>query len=69
VSGEFRDILSDWHFARNFGGTPVLNDTFVTAVPSKQPFQAQSNHVLYCAVRHQLVARRVIARKGNSLTI
>lgn len=69
VHGEFRSILSDWHFAREFDTVPVLNGSFVQADPSVNPFQAQENHTLYCAVRHQLVARRMIARQGNSLTI
>ena len=69
VHGEFRNVLSDCHFAREFGSTPTLNATFVTAQPSVNPFQAQENDTLYCAVRHQLVARRVLAREGNSLTL
>lgn len=69
VHGEFRHILSDWHFARNFGSLPVLNDTFVTAQPTVEPFQAQNNDTLYCAIRHQLVARRMIAKKGSSFIL
>lgn len=69
VHGEFRSVLSDWHFARTFDVPPVLNASFVQADPSVDPFQAQENNTLYCAVRHQLVARRMIARQGNSLTL
>lgn len=69
VHGEFRSVLGDWHFARMFGSQPVLNGDFVTAQPSVAPFQAQSNNTLYVAVRHQLVARRMIAKKGSSFTL
>lgn len=69
VHGEFRTVLSDWHFARNFTAQPVLNNTFVQAVPSVDPFQAQENDTLYCTIRHQLVARRVIAKKGSSFIL
>lgn len=69
VHGEFRNTLSDWHFARNFADTPVLNDDFITAVPSTEPFQSSGTDTLYCAIRHQLVARRMIARKGSSFIL
>lgn len=71
VHGEFRNVLSDWHFARKFpaGANVVLNGTFVTAIPSNDPFQAQGNDTLYCAVRHQLVARRMMAKKGSSFIL
>lgn len=69
VHGEFRTVLSDWHFARNFTTDPGLNETFVTADPSVDPFQAQTNDTLYCAVRHQLVARRMLAKKGSSFIL
>lgn len=69
VHGEFRNVLGDWHFARNFGGDIALNADFVRCVPSVQPFQAQANDTLYCAVRHQLVARRMLAKKGSSFIL
>jgi len=69
VHGEFRTVLADWHFARNFSTNIALNGSFVTADPSVNPFQAQENDTLYCAVRHQLVARRMMARKGSSFIL
>lgn len=69
VHGEFRNVLSDWHFARNFNTNIALNADFVTANPSVNPFQAQENDTLYCAVRHQLVARRMLAKKGSSFIL
>lgn len=69
VHGEFRTVLADWHFARNFSTNIALNASFVTADPSINPFQAQENDTLYCAIRHQLVARRMMARKGSSFIL
>lgn len=69
VHGEFRTLLADWHFARNFNSDIALNGTFVTSDPSVNPFQAQQNDTLYCAVRHQLVARRMLAKKGSSFIL
>lgn len=69
VHGEFRTVLSDWHFARNFTNPLVLNGSFIQSNPSVQPFQAQQNDTLYCAVRHQLVARRMMAKKGSSFIL
>lgn len=66
VHGEFRTLLNDWHFARLFSAQPVLNGSFVTADPAKRPFQSQSTNVLYAAVQHQMVARRMVAAKGSS---
>lgn len=69
VHGEFRTILQDWHFARYFAGQPVLNGSFVTSVPSVMPYQSQETDTLYCTIRHQLVARRMIAKKGSSFIL
>lgn len=69
VHGEFRNLLQDWHFARNFDAAVALNGDFVKAQPSVLPFQAQQFDTLYCAVRHQLVARRMIAKKGSSFIL
>lgn len=69
VHGEFRNVLRDWHFARYFNSDIALNSSFVTSDPSVMPFQAQNNDTLYCAVRHQLVARRMLAKKGSSFIL
>jgi len=66
VHGEFRTLLDDWHFARLFASSPTLNSDFVTANPAKRPFQSQSTNVLWCAARHQLVARRIVPQVGTS---
>jgi len=68
VHADFRpgQYLQDWHFARNLDANVQLNSDFLTAQPSKLPFQAQNEQTLYCAIRHQLVARRLLAPRGSS---
>lgn len=67
VHGEFAtSTLNYWHFARSFGSDPALNDTFVECVPTEVPFAVPAEDVLYCMVRHNLVARRQLARTGSS---
>lgn len=67
VHGEFRSSLADWHFARLLAAQPTLNASFVSADPTKRPFQAQgSNNTILCAAQHQMVARRMVAPTGSS---
>lgn len=73
VHGRFRPghYLADWHFARNLPNNVALNDAFIRSNPSTAPFQLQTvdgeaADNLYIAVRHQIIARRMLARKGSS---
>lgn len=66
VTGEFQSTLDFWHFARNFGSEPALNATFVSAVPTEEPFAVPSTDVLYVMARHSIQARRMVAAKGSS---
>lgn len=74
VHAQFRTdgYLYDWHFARNLPTNVALNGGFVLANPTMAPFQLQESapgvtaESLYIAVRHQIVARRMLARKGSS---
>lgn len=66
ISGEFRSVLSDWHFARMFDNTPALNSTFVTSVPTEDPFSFQDNDVLYLMISHSIQARRLLSKSGTS---
>lgn len=67
VHGEFFSTLNDWHFARLLSAQPTLNGTFVTADPTKRPFQAQgSNNTLLVQARHRIGARRMVAASGQS---
>ncbi|AZL82753.1 major capsid protein [Apis mellifera associated microvirus 48] len=67
VHGEFMSTLSDWHFARLLAAQPTLNGAFVTADPTKRPFQAQgTNSTLLVQARHRVAARRMVAASGTS---
>lgn len=73
VHGHFRPgyFLGDWHFARNLPNNVALNGDFVTANPTSDPFQLRTIDgyeapTLYAAVRHQMVARRLVAARGSS---
>ena len=74
VHGEFRagQLLSDWHFARQVPDDAALNNDFVRAQVSVEPFQYQGGEnptTLYIAIRHQLVARRILAQRGSSFIL
>lgn len=67
IAGEFREtILNDWHFARIFGSDPALNADFVKCVPPERPFASSTNDVLYIMARHNMQARRLVSKIGNS---
>lgn len=67
VSGEFRTSeLNYWHFARQFGSDPALNDDFVSCVPTEVPFAVPTKDVLQIQARHRLAARRLVAKTGKS---
>lgn len=76
VHGEFRtgSYLDDWHFARDVPTNAELNDDFVRAQVSQAPFQYQGASegpatTLYMAIRHQIVARRILASRGSSFIL
>lgn len=60
VSGEFRTFYKDWHLARMFDGTPVLNSDFLTCNPSKRIFAEQTQHSLIIMAQNMLRARRIL---------
>lgn len=66
ISGEFRDTLDFWHFARIFGSEPALNADFVKCVPTENPFAVPSEDVLYVMAKHSIQARRLVAKTGTS---
>lgn len=67
VAGEFRTTALDyWHMGRVFTSEPALNNTFVRSVPTKRIFASQSTDVLYVMARHNIQARRLVSREGNS---
>lgn len=66
VSGEFRNVLDHWHFARTFASSPALNATFVSCDPTDDPFAASLTQKLYCMASHSMQARRLVARSAGS---
>lgn len=66
VSGDFRDSLDDFHFARIFETEPTLNGSFVTCVPQERPFAVPSEDVLWVMVNHRMKARRILSKTAKS---
>lgn len=67
VSAEFRDAgLDYWHMARIFGSEPSLNASFVQSNPTKRNYAVATTDSLLCMVNHNVQARRMLSRTGNS---
>ena len=66
VSSEFKNVLNYWHLGRDFEELPTLNEAFVECVPSKRIYNEQTQHGLWIACQHNLVARRLVRRDGSS---
>lgn len=67
IAGEFRETVLDfWHMARIFASEPVLNSSFVTAVPTQRIHAVQTNDVLWVMANHSIQARRLLAKTGKS---
>lgn len=60
VSSEFRDTLNYWHMARDFQAMPTLNQSFVECDATKRIHNVQSEHALWVACQHKMVARRIV---------
>lgn len=65
VSAEFRDQLKYWHMGRDFSTAPVLNASFVECDATKRIFNVQSEHALWIACQHKLVARRLVTANAS----
>jgi hypothetical protein len=67
IAGEFRtEELDFWHMGRVFDSEPVLNESFVTSVPTQRIHAVQTNDVLWCMANHSIQARRLVAKTGKS---
>lgn len=66
IAGDFRSTLDFWHYARLFATEPALNAAFVESIPTKRVNQVDSEDVLWCMVKHNLKARRMVAPSGKS---
>lgn len=69
VSGEFRNLQNYWHLGREFSQRPVLNNNFIRCEPSKRIFNEQTQHSLWCAAQHRVVARRMVKKSNASRII
>lgn len=67
IAGEFRSTLNTWHYARMYGSTPALNNTFVTCTPTKRVNADSTNNVLWCMANHSIQARRLVSQQGTPL--
>lgn len=67
VCGVFRSSLSYWGQTRIFGAKPVLNESFVTAVPSTGIFAVQTagTEHFYVNIFHKIKARRPMPYYGT----
>lgn len=66
VSGEFRDTLNYWHYARDFANRPSLNADFVKAKPTKRTVASSSTDCMYIMANHSIQARRMLSKIGSS---
>lgn len=67
VAGEFRKLLNYWHMAREFDAAPVLNESFISGLPTRRIFAAQQNDHLYVMASHSIQARRMLSKFGNPI--
>lgn len=67
VAGEFRNLLNYWHMAREFDAAPVLNEAFISGLPTRRIFAAQQNDHLYVMASHSIQARRMLSKFGNPI--
>lgn len=67
--GEFRSTLDYWNMARIFASRPALNSDFVECNPTDRIFQLaeQNSDQIYCMVKNNIVARRLVDRNGNPI--
>lgn len=65
VSGEFRDLLNYWHFAREFENDVALNASFINCDATKRPFAYQDGDVLNVMASHDLRARRLVTKRAR----
>lgn len=65
VMGDFLPgrSLDYWTWARSFASQPTLNQSFIQCDPGKRVFVDQTTeHKLWCAVNHRIVARRLVTK-------
>lgn len=66
VHGQFKSSLSYWHMGRIFSSAPVLNESFVTADPTKRIFAVESEpQHLYVQILNKVDAVRPLPYFGT----
>lgn len=65
VSGEFRNLEKDWHYARDFSAPPVLNDSFLQCVPTDRVYAATDVDELNIMASHNITAQRLVSATSN----
>lgn len=69
ISGEFRNTLDHWHYARIFSGDVALNSSFINAVPTDRVYASTATDQLYVLANHSVQARRLMAKYPKSKII
>jgi len=71
VAGDFRNTLDYWHLGRIFATEPSLNETFVSANPTKRIFAVDDpeGDSLYCHVLNKIKAIRPMPKYGTPMGI
>nr|CAI9750482.1 major head protein [Cressdnaviricota sp.] len=69
VTGEFRTNQDSWTMARIFDNRPALNADFVECNPTDRIFQVgkQNSDQLYCMVKNNVIAKRLVSKNGNPI--
>lgn len=65
ISGAFLGDYLNWHFGRDFVGLPTLNGSFVSAVPTAEPFADQNADTLLAFVHHSIRAKRLVSNDAT----
>lgn len=69
IAGEMRSTTSPWHFARQFGSLPTLNQAFIECIPVKNPFQVQTGDAIQIMCNHSIQARRPVSANSRSFVL
>lgn len=67
IAGEFHTTLNTWTAGRIFSERPALNADFVESNPTTRIFQSQATDQMQIMCRHNIHARRLVARNGSSM--
>jgi len=65
VAGDMRDKLDYWHLGRKFDNVPLLNEDFITCVPSKRIFAVQDEPGFIVTHTNRVTAVRPLPRMGE----